>query len=201
MLLINVKEEKRRLRARCKKLRAQCPADVKQRLDRALTAKVLGTEEYQSCDTLFIFVSSSIECDTFKIIADAFEKGKRVAVPRCADKSGRMDFYFISSFDDLSEGMYSLLEPDPEKCEMVTDFSKGLCIVPGLCFDLEGYRVGFGKGYYDRFLDDFGGTAAGICYSKFTVKQLPRGTHDRRTDMIITEKFINRNKRCMNGKQ
>ena len=54
MLLINVKEEKRRLRARYKKLRAQCPKDVKLRLDSALTAKVLGTEEYKSCETLFI---------------------------------------------------------------------------------------------------------------------------------------------------
>ena len=194
MLLINVKEEKRRLRARCKKLRAQCPADVKQRLDRALTAKVLGTEEYQSCDTLFIFVSSSIECDTFKIIADALESGKLVAVPRCLNKSGMMDFYRISSFDDLERGTFSLMEPDPEKCEKITDRSRGLCIVPGLCFDLEGYRVGFGKGYYDRFLNEFKGTTAGICFSKYTEKQLPRGNHDRHTDILVTEKFINRMK-------
>ena len=60
MFLINVKEEKRRLRARCKKLRGQCPPDVKARLDDALTAQVLGLAEYQSCDTLFIFVSSPI---------------------------------------------------------------------------------------------------------------------------------------------
>ena len=193
MLLINVKEEKRRLRARYKKLRAQCPKDVKLRLDSALTAKVLGTEEYKSCETLFIFVSSEIECDTSQIIGDAFSKGKRVAVPRCADKSGKMDFYYIRSFGDLSEGMFSILEPDPEKCERVADLSKGLCVVPGLCFDLEGYRVGFGKGYYDRFLDEFGGVTVGICYAKYTLKQLPRGAHDRRTDIIVTEKFINRN--------
>ena len=66
-------------------------------------------------------------------------------------------------------------------------------MVPGLCFDLEGYRVGFGKGYYDRFLDEFGGVTVGICYAKYTLKQLPRGAHDRRTDIIVTEKFINRN--------
>ena len=141
MLLVNVREEKRRLRARYKKLRAQCPADVKQRLDKALTANLLGLAEYRDCETLFIFVSSPIECETRGIILDALEKGKKVAVPRCADRSGRMDFYYIRSLDELSPGTFSLLEPDPEKCERVADLSNGLCVVPGLCFDLEGYRA------------------------------------------------------------
>ncbi len=193
MFLINVKEEKRKKRAHYKKLRASCPAGVKARLDEALQQQVLSLEEYKNCQTLFIFVSSPIECDTSKIISDAFSQGKRVAVPRCADKSGKMDFYYIRSVSDLSPGTFSLLEPNPETCEKVTDFSSGLCIVPGLCFDLEGYRVGFGKGYYDRFLDDFKGVTAGICYSKYTEKQLPRGTHDRHTDILVTERFINRN--------
>ena len=192
MLLINVRDEKRKRRARYRKLRETCLPDVKARLDKALTARVLGLEGYKSCRTLFIFVSSPIECDTSQIISDALQSGKQVAVPRCADKSGKMDFYYIKSTSDLSRGTFSLMEPDPEKCEKVTDFSTGLCIVPGLCFDLEGYRVGFGKGYYDRFLDAFGGVTAGICYSKYTEKQLPRGTHDRHTDILVTEKFINR---------
>ncbi|MBQ1814443.1 MAG: 5-formyltetrahydrofolate cyclo-ligase [Ruminococcus sp.] len=193
MFLINVKEEKRRLRARCKKLRESCPPEVKARLDKALTEKVLGMEEYKACETLFIFVSSPIECETRQIIADALQRGKRVAVPRCADRSGKMDFYYIRSFDDLSRGTFGLEEPDPQTCERVTDLSSGFCIVPGLCFDLEGYRVGFGKGYYDRFLDEFGGVTAGICYTKFTEKQLPRGAFDRHTDILVTERFINRN--------
>ncbi len=197
MLLVNIKEEKRRLRAKYKKLRKTCPPQVKERLDRGLTGRVLQLSEYREAKTLFIFVSSPIECDTCGIIADALKSGKRVAVPRCADKSGRMDFYYINSFDDLSKGTFSLLEPDPKVCEKAVDFSGGLCVVPGLCFDLEGYRIGFGKGYYDRFLSVFGGTTAGICYSKYTVKQLPRGAHDRHTDLLVTEKFTNRNdKRC-----
>ncbi len=173
MFLINVKEEKRRLRARCKKLRESCPPEVKARLDKALTEKVLGLEEYKACETLFVFVSSPIECDTRQIIADAL--------------------HYIRSFDDLSRGTFGLEEPDPQTCERVTDLSSGFCIVPGLCFDLEGYRVGFGKGYYDRFLDEFGGVTAGICYTKFTEKQLPRGAFDRHTDILVTERFINRN--------
>lgn len=194
MLLVNVKEEKQRLRARYKKLRVQCPPELKRSLDEKLTAAVLGTEEYQNCQTLFIFVSSPIECDTSKIISDALSSGKRVAVPRCADTPGVMDFYYITSPGDLEKGAFSLFEPDPEKCEPAEDLSDGFCIVPGLCFDLEGYRVGFGKGYYDRFLDSFKGITAGICYTRYVLKELPRGTYDRHTDMLITEKFINRNR-------
>lgn len=193
MHLINVKEEKRRLRRYYKKLRQSCPPDVKKRLDSGLTANVLALEEYRRCETLFIFVSSAIECDTAPIIEDAWRSGKRVAVPRCTDLSGRMAFYYICSRDELIPGAYALLEPDPARCERVTDLSQGFCVVPGLCFDLEGYRIGFGKGYYDRFLDGFGGVTAGICYSKYTEKRLPRGTHDRHTDILITEKFVNRN--------
>lgn len=194
MQLINIREEKRRLRARYKKLRAQCPPDVKRRLDEALTAQVLGLPEYQACEILFVFVSSAIECDTSQIIDDALRSGKTVAAPRCSDKPGKMDFYIIRSRDDLEKGMFSLWEPDPAKCARVTDLSRGFCIVPGLCFDLEGYRVGFGKGYYDRFLERFGGVTAGICYAKYTLKELPRGAHDRHTDMMVTERFINRNR-------
>ena len=193
MLLVNVKAEKRRLRAKYKKLRLACPPEIKEKLDRGLTSRVLSLPEYEQAQTLFIFVSTPIECDTSQIIADAFKKGKRVCVPRCVDKSGKLEFYRIRSTDDLVSGMFSLLEPDPEKCERVTDFSSGLCVVPGLCFDLEGYRVGFGKGYYDRFLNSFGGITAGICYSKYTVKQLPRGAHDRNTGILVTERFVNRN--------
>ena len=103
-----------------------------------------------------------------------------------------MDFYFIKSYDDLSPGKYGILEPVPERCEKAVDFLRGLCLVPGLSFDLQGYRLGFGKGYYDRFLSDFGGTTVGICYSKCTMGELPRGTFDRAVDIVLTEKFSNR---------
>lgn len=200
MLLINVKDEKRRLRNHYRKLRENCPAELKKRLDKALTAQVLSLDEFKCCETLFVFISSPIECDTSGIINEAFRQGKKVAVPRCVDKYGKMDFYFIETIDDLSPGSFSLMEPDTTKCLKVTDYTKGLCIVPGLCFDYEGYRVGFGKGYYDRFLSAFRGITVGICYSRYTEKRLPRGAHDRHTDILVTEKFINRMvKRYMNG--
>ena len=193
MPLKNIKERKRELRAYYKKLRAEFPQDIKQDLDKELTQKFLLLDEYKNCDTLFAFVSMPIECDTSKIIDNALLDNKRVALPKCKNKSGIMDFYFINSKDDLKKGMYSIFEPDSDKCKLVTDFSHGLCLVPGLCFDFQGYRLGFGKGYYDRFLNDFGGTSVGICYSRYVEKSLPHGIFDKCTDILVTEKFVNHN--------
>lgn len=193
MPLKNIKERKRELRAYYKKLRAECPQDIKQDLDKELTQKFLLLDEYKNCDTLFAFVSMPIECDTSKIIDNALLDNKRVALPKCKNKSGIMDFYFINSKDDLKKGMYSIFEPDSDKCKLVTDFSHGLCLVQGLCFDFQGYRLGFGKGYYDKFLNDFGGTSVGICYSRYVEKSLPHGIFDKYTDILVTEKFVNHN--------
>ena len=162
MPLINVRKRKHELRARFKRFRAECPPELKKSLDKRLFERFASLEEYLAADVLFAYISQPIECDTSAIIADALEKGKRVAVPKC------------------------------HKTSKAVDFSCGLCLVPGLSFDLQGYRLGFGKGYYDRFLSDFGGTTVGICYSKCTMGELPRGTFDRAVDIVLTEKFSNR---------
>lgn len=192
MPLMNVRERKRALRAQFKRLRAECPAQLKREMDKKLFERFVSLEEYAACDTLFAYISGEIECDTSAIILRALADGKRIAVPRCAERTNEISFYFINSYDDLEKGKYGILEPKTEVCERAEDFSRGLCLVPGLSFDLQGYRLGFGKGYYDRFLSRFGGVTAGICYAKCTLTELPRGAFDRAVDILITEKFMNR---------
>lgn len=189
---MNVRERKRALRAQFKRLRAECPAQLKREMDKKLFERFVSLEEYAACDTLFAYISGEIECDTSAIILRALADGKRIAVPRCAERTNEISFYFINFYDDLEKGKYGILEPKTEVCERAEDFSRGLCLVPGLSFDLQGYRLGFGKGYYDRFLSRFGGVTAGICYAKCTLTELPRGAFDRAVDILITEKFMNR---------
>ena len=189
---MNVRERKRALRAQFKRLRAECPAQLKREMDKKLFERFASLEEYAACDTLFAYISGEIECDTSAISLRALADGKRIAVPRCAERTNEISFYFINSYDDLEKGKYGILEPKTEVCERAEDFSRGLCLVPGLSFDLQGYRLGFGKGYYDRFLSRFGGVTAGICYAKCTLTELPRGAFDRAVDILITEKFMNR---------
>lgn len=191
MSVINVKALKADLRAKYRKIRESCPADVKKSLDQKLAQNFLNLDEYKQCEKLFVFVSSQIEVDTMNIIRQAFADGKQVAVPKCTDRYGKMEFYFIKSFDQLEKGEFGIMEPNESACEQVRDLDSGLCIVPGICFDMYGYRIGFGKGYYDRFLERFGGITAGLCYSKCTEHELPRGNHDKSVDIVITEKYIN----------
>lgn len=187
----NIKNLKNDLRAKHRKIRMTCPTDIKRALDQKLTESFLNTDEYKNCSTLFVFVSSPIEVETSDIINSAFVAGKRIAVPRCRDKSGLMDFYYINSVEQLKKGAFSIFEPDPDECELVEDLSQGVCIVPGLCFDMDGYRLGFGGGYYDRFLQLFGGITIGLCYSKCIERELPKGIYDKPVDIIITEKYTN----------
>ncbi len=191
MPLINIREQKRQLRAECRRIRASCPPELKRELDRRITERVLALDAYRECGTLFCFVSQPIECDTHSLIETALSEGRRVAVPKCLSDSGEMDFYYINSLAELKKGFYGLLEPDPETAERATDYSRGLCIVPGLCFDYQGYRIGFGKGYYDRFLSVFNGVTVGVCYTKCVRSEVPHGIYDRAADILVTEKYTN----------
>lgn len=191
MPVVNVKVVKSELRAKHRRLRKNCPPNVKAELDCKLFEKFIELDEYKSCKVLFLFVSSEIEVDTSKILSKAWSDNKRVALPRCKDKYGNMDFCFVSSAEQLEKGSYGIMEPTQE-CELVSDYSEGLCVVPALCFDMFGYRIGFGKGYYDRFLENFGGIAVGLCYSKCIEHNLPKNMHDKPVDILITEKYVSR---------
>lgn len=188
----NVRELKSQLRAKHKKIRKSCPPEKKQQLDFALQNAFLASEEYKSCDVLFAFASSPIEVDTSLILETTLKDGKKLALPRCRNNFGEMDFYLVTSLSQLEKGAFSIMEPNPEVCEKYEDFSHGLCLVPGLCFDTQGFRLGFGKGYYDRFLQSFSGTSVGLCYSKCIEHTLPSGVFDRPVDAVITEKYTNR---------
>ena len=117
--------------------------------------------------------------------------GIRVAVPKCIPKQKQLDFFFINSFDDLSEGKFGILEPDEKKCERALKFKKdSLCIVPGLSFDIHGFRLGYGGGYYDRFINKFEGYTVGLCYSNCVRNEVPIEKFDMQVDFLITDKSI-----------
>ncbi len=194
MSVKNLKSKKTEIRSRHKKLRESFPEDKKAEFDAAIAERFLGLSEYKSCDTLLAFVSKDIEVDTEEIINSAFKDGKRVAVPKCDTETTTIEFYEISSYDDLEQGFYGLLEPK-KSCKKVENFDNSVCMVPGLVYDREGFRLGFGKGYYDRFLIDYSGVTVGVCYSRCIEKEIPRGFYDRPIGMVVTEKYIidNRN--------
>lgn len=126
------------------------------------------------------YASTSIEVDTRQLISYCLEKGIPAALPKSGDTE--LSFYFINSENDLKIGRFEIDEP-PEDRPAVPD-EKALCVVPALCADGNGFRLGYGRGYYDRFLSKFQGTSVIICYSGFK-RDVPIEPHDVKTDLTI----------------
>ena len=101
-----------------------------------------------------------------------------------------MDFYIIEGLDDLEKRTFGVLEPKVPGCKLLTDFSRSLCIVPALMYDLKGYRLGYGGGYYDRFLSRYDGYKVGVTYRRNILRFLHYGRFDIPVDMVVTESFF-----------
>ena len=196
---MDTNSEKQLLRAEMKKLRLSIPPEEKTRKDIAVFNNLQKLFDPIQENTVFTYVSGNIEVDTCRIIHYSLKVGKRVAVPRCINAVGEMDFYYITSMEQLEEGYFGVFEPRVECCEKVMDFSHGVCLVPGLSFDCKGFRLGYGKGYYDRFLSRFSGISIGLCYEDCLRQSLPVDFFDRNTNMLVTEKEIY--DFCMKDKQ
>ena len=145
----------------------------------------MNCDQYKKADKLFVYWSVGSEVDTHRIIEDALNRGKKVALPKCTDSQGNMQFYYINSLTDLTEGMYGVMEPIADV--IADDYTaESLCLVPALSFDSDGYRLGYGKGYYDRFLSRFTGVSFGLCYEESLSDKLPRDIYDKKVDYIVT---------------
>lgn len=192
MPIDDIREYKSSLRKKIREKRMSIHPETKKQLDMKVLQNLVRLRQYQSNNTILTYVSTKIEVDTFGLIKQALNDKKRVAVPLCVDNSREMEFYYITSFDQLEPGTFGVLEPIKEKCELLTDYTKGLCVIPGLAFDFDGYRLGYGKGYYDRFLGRFKGDTVGICYSSCVKWKLLHGYYDRNAMFLVTEKYIRR---------
>ncbi|MBQ2676051.1 MAG: 5-formyltetrahydrofolate cyclo-ligase [Clostridia bacterium] len=188
--ITDIREYKARLRAQCRAKREALTPDEKQRMDASVLKRATSLYKYKEAKTVVTYVSTAIEVDTRELINHALRNGKRVAVPRCVPDTREMEFFYINSLDELEKGSFSVDEPNPDKHEKVTDFKGSICFVPGLCFDKRGYRLGYGKGYYDRFLSGYEGTTVGLCYSNCIRHSLIYGKFDRKSDIVITERGI-----------
>ena len=183
---------KKGLRERMKELRRKMPPEEKAQKDAAILSRLAALPEYRSAELVLTYVSTSIEVDTVGLICRALADGKRVAVPYCIPGEIDMVFCEIKGMEELAPGTFGVLEPDPGKQPVLTEFPRSVCILPGLSFDLQGYRLGYGKGYYDRFLSKYPGKNIGIVYNACLKSLLPHGRYDKMVSILVTEKFVKR---------
>ncbi|RKQ34028.1 5-formyltetrahydrofolate cyclo-ligase [Oceanobacillus halophilus] len=159
----------------------------KEQIDKQLTSNLIRSNLWTEAKTIGITVSQGFEWDTKSIIEEAWEQGKTVAVPKCLPKAKKMDFYKLENFHQLEKVYYNLLEPKPEETEKMDKNEMDLLIVPGLVFDKKGYRIGFGGGFYDRFLTDYSNDTIALLHSSQLVESVPRESYDIPVENIVTE--------------
>ena len=185
---MNIKAEKDRLRTYFKEKRKALREEEKKALNQAIADRVLHSAAFRYASTLLAYAPKGEEVDILPICEIALQKGKKLAFPRCFGE-GEMSFHFVSSLSELSPGKYGILEPSADA--PFFSFSPAtLCLVPGLSFDRFGYRLGYGKGYYDRFLSHFEGTALGVVYADFIRENLPNGSFDFSVSALVSENGI-----------
>ncbi len=154
----------------------------KDQKDQAIFNKLIQNKNIIACDTLLIYISINSEVDTLNIIK-YFIDTKKIAVPKIIKKE--MVFCYINNLDELEIGKYNI--PEPISNNIVSNFENAICITPGICFDLNNYRVGYGKGYYDTFLNKTHVKTIGLCYKECLTNKIDTNNFDYKIDEVITD--------------
>ena len=150
-----------------------------------LAERLYETDQYRQAKSLYAYLSFNQEVRTSPIIERAWADGKRVAVPKVIGKE--MVFIWLDSFDGLGEGYYGITEPIEDG--PVADDETALVLMPGLAFDPEGHRVGYGGGFYDRFLErEPCHPLVALCFDFQMFEHLDVEAHDIPVDRVISDK-------------
>ena len=183
--------EKQRLREEHLVAREALTEQERSVLDDRITQKLLATPEYAEATTVLTYVSVSSEVSTRMSIECALRDGKTVAVPRCLP-GHCLEFVAIVSLEQLVAAPFNLLEPAKELPALTEDQkNNSICIVPALLVDAKGYRLGYGAGFYDRFLSTYPGKKICLAYQQnLSRTMLPHTAFDVAVDVVITESDV-----------
>ena len=184
--------------------RGAIPYENRTEADCARNERIRDWDAYQNAELLLFYVSYRSEADTRQLMKEALEAGRNVAVPKVMGTD--MVFYRLMDFSQLVEGYKGILEPDTECCEAITEGNgtgvsqmqtqtvpvfpqHTLLLVPGCAFDEKGGRMGYGGGFYDRFMEKYPDVLkVALAYEEQLVEEVPREAHDKPVDVIVTEK-------------
>ncbi|MDP4177472.1 MAG: 5-formyltetrahydrofolate cyclo-ligase [Bacillota bacterium] len=179
--------DKNEIRKLIKEKREALSIEDKAAYDEAIFNKIILLEQYKNSKIIFIYVSFDKEVDTFRIINHALENNKTICVPKVISKSEGMKAVKIESINELTAGKYGILEPK-ESNNIINADKIDLIISPGVAFDSSGYRVGYGGGFYDRFLSNVNDNVPVIAmsYDFQFIDKVPREDFDKPVDFVVT---------------
>jgi len=167
----------------------------KDEISQRICATFAALPEYAAAKTVLFYVDVRSEVRTRHYLSTALTHGKKIVVPWCNDQ-GELELFHLESVDELTIGMYRILEPRPElrspPAKQVTPQELDLVMVPGVAFDRTGARMGHGKGYYDKLLQHARHDAplVALAFECQLFPEIPTAPHDIFMDKIITEKAV-----------
>ncbi|WP_404443615.1 5-formyltetrahydrofolate cyclo-ligase [Sutcliffiella horikoshii] len=182
--------EKSILREEMKKILGDMDRSSHELMSKIIQAKLFSSNEWKDAQTIGVTISRFPEVDTEGIITRAWEEGKKVAVPKCFPKDKSMNFYYLENFNQLESVYFGLKEPIVSEVELCPKEKLDFILVPGLIFDEKGYRIGFGGGYYDRYLMDYKGYKVSLAFSQQLLKRVPTDHYDIPVHKIVTNEAV-----------
>ena len=190
--MFEIREEKNAIRRKYKALRASLTSEHRVALDNEVCRRFTALASFRFAETILFYAPLEQEINIMPAAELALDQGKRIAFPRCNTDDHTMTYHYVTELSQLKVDSYGIREPsqdaplfDPHKNKKAC-----LCVVPALVYDKQGFRLGYGRGYYDRFLMDFTGTTVGPIYRSFVIDRVPRGRYDANVDVLITEKGV-----------
>lgn len=186
--MAEIRTVKKELREKYVAERKNMPAELRNTYDAKIHDRICASITYRHSTEILLYASMNSEIDTWKLFDTALKSGKKVAFPKTFEDN-TMKYYYCSSKEDLELCENGIYEPKSGLDEYVPS-QQSICIVPAVVFDKEGYRIGYGKGFYDRFLSSFTGVKVGLVYSNMILPRVPRGRFDKHVDIIISERGV-----------
>lgn len=192
---MSIEDSKKRLREEHKRQRENLPLAERARMDARISEKAGACRVFRDAEVVLTYLSFGVEADTRGLIELALREGKTVAVPRCVPGARLMTWHRFAFESELEDARFGGEEPVFSEETLVDPLDRrggrAVALVPGLAFDLQGYRLGYGGGYYDRFLAEFPGVSIGLCRSAFLWEDLRAAgvvsAHDLPVDIVITD--------------
>jgi len=167
----------------------------------ALSTKIIGTlmelPEFKNCKNIMLYISFNKEVDTYPLASFCLNNGKTVIAPYCIQSERKIIPFKINNLtSNLTKSSFGVMEPKHDSLQTVNIKDIDLIIVPGVVFDENCNRIGFGAGYYDRFLSRLSKNTStiGIAYDYQIIDKVPTDQYDVPLNFIITEKRIIRPK-------
>ena len=161
------------------------PEDYIRESDEGLLRAVTSRNEFIDARNIMVYCSVEREPGTFGIAEAALAAGKTVAFPRCC-RGGIMQAHIVRSLGELQPSMLNIPAP-PDTAPVIAPEDLDLIIVPALTYDMAGYRLGYGGGYYDRYLNGVAAFTIGLARHRLIADELPREQHDIAVCCIVTE--------------